>query len=163
MSASNDKKLAEVAKLVEAVPDPVTQLAVVMHALREMESHHYWVGVYFLGDEMLEVGPYSGPLTDHRRIPVGRGVCGTAIAEGRNQVVADVSKLGNYLACNLDTKSEIVVLVRDGKTVLGQIDVDSRKLNAFDNVAEDFFEKVGQLILPAFRKARLTYLQALDG
>jgi GAF domain-containing protein len=65
------------------------------------------------GDELM-LEAYSGRDTEHRRIPVGTGVCGTAIATGQDQNVPDVSAIGNYLACNLFTKSELVVLIRRG-------------------------------------------------
>jgi L-methionine (R)-S-oxide reductase len=76
------------------------------------------------GDELL-LEAHSGRDTEHTRIPVGKGVCGTAVAEKRDQNVPDVSALGNYLACNVFTKSELVVLIRRGDHILGQIDVDS--------------------------------------
>lgn len=81
---------------------------------------------------MLEA--YAGRETPHTRIPVGVGVCGTAVATGRDQNVPEVSAVGNYLTCNLDTKAELVVLIRRGRTILGQIDVDS-------DVAAGFGEK----------------------
>ncbi|HMH81956.1 MAG TPA: GAF domain-containing protein [Gemmatimonadales bacterium] len=67
----------------------------------------------------------SGRETEHTRIPAGRGVCGTAVATGEDQNVPDVRAIGNYLACNLETKSELVVLIRRSSTTLGQLDVDS--------------------------------------
>jgi len=76
------------------------------------------------GDELV-LEAFSGRETPHTRIPVGTGVCGTAVATGEDQNVPDVTAAGNYLACNLDTKSELVVLIRRGATILGQIDIDS--------------------------------------
>lgn len=83
------------------------------------------VYLYMLHDEMLILEGFSGRATDHTHIPVGKGVCGTAVATGEDQNVGDVRTLGNYLACNLETRSELVVLIRRGSQVLGQIDVDS--------------------------------------
>jgi putative methionine-R-sulfoxide reductase with GAF domain len=77
------------------------------------------------GGDDLVLEAYSGRATEHTRIPVGTGVCGTAVATGQDQSVPDVSALDNYLACNLDTQSELVVLIKRGPTILGQIDVDS--------------------------------------
>src|SRR5919108_2473780 len=77
-----------------------------------------------LGDELV-LEAFAGRETEHTRIPVGRGVCGTAVATGEDQNVADVRAVGNYLACNLETRSELVVLIRRGRTILGQLDVDS--------------------------------------
>jgi len=68
---------------------------------------------------------FAGRETEHTRIPVGRGVCGTAVATGEDQNIPDVGAIGNYLACNLDTKAELVVLIRRGATILGQLDIDS--------------------------------------
>lgn len=83
------------------------------------------VYAYMLHGEELRLEAFAGRETEHTRIPVGRGVCGTAVATGEDQVVADVGAIGNYLACNLETKSELVVLIRRGPTILGQLDVDS--------------------------------------
>jgi len=75
------------------------------------------------GELVLEA--FAGRETEHTRIAVGQGVCGTAVATGKDQNVPDVAAIGNYLACNLETKSELVVLVRRGRTTLGQLDIDS--------------------------------------
>jgi L-methionine (R)-S-oxide reductase len=83
------------------------------------------VYAYMLHGSDLILEAFSGRDTPHTRIPVGQGVCGTAVATGQDQNVPDVSAAGNYLACNLDTKSELVVLIRRGPTILGQIDIDS--------------------------------------
>jgi GAF domain-containing protein len=100
-----------------------------------------WSGVYRLEDNELILDQYVGEATDHIRIPVGRGVCGTAVAEDKNQVVDDVRELDNYLACSLKTRSEIVVLIRsaDGN-VLGQIDIDGHRVKAFDASDESLLE-----------------------
>ncbi len=91
-----------------------------------------WSGIYRLEGAMLELDAYVGAATDHTQIPVGRGVCGTAVAEDANQVIADVRELTNYLACSTQTRSEIVVLIRRGDEVLGQIDIDGHTVGAFD-------------------------------
>jgi GAF domain-containing protein len=83
------------------------------------------VYLYMLHGEVLELEAFAGRVTDHTRIPVGKGVCGTAVATGEDQNVGDVRSVGNYLACNLDTRSELVVLIKRGALILGQIDVDS--------------------------------------
>ena len=83
------------------------------------------VYAYMLHGQELVLEAYVGRDTEHTRIPVGQGVCGTAVSTGTDQNVPDVSVIGNYLACNLDTKSELVVLIRRGSTILGQLDIDS--------------------------------------
>jgi GAF domain-containing protein len=100
------------------------------------------VGIYWLEGDTLVLGPYVGAPTDHQRIPVGRGVCGTAVAEGKNQIVADVRLLSNYLACSLETRSEIVVLIRHGERIVGQIDADGHEPGAFDATDEALLTQV---------------------
>ena len=96
------------------------------------------VYLYMLQGGELVLEAWSGRDTEHTRIPVGTGVCGTAVATGQDQNVGDVTAVPNYLACNLDTRAELVVLIRRGATVLGQIDVDSDVPGRFaeDEVAE---------------------------
>ena len=89
------------------------------------------VYAYMLHGNELVLEAHSGRDTDHTRIAVGKGVCGTAVAEKRDQNVPDVTAIGNYLACNLFTKSELVVLIRRGDHILGQIDIDSDVPNGF--------------------------------
>lgn len=89
------------------------------------------VYLYMLQGPELVLEAFAGRETEHTRIPIGRGVCGTAVATGEDQIVGDVSVLGNYLACNLETRSELVVLIRRGAEILGQIDVDSDDPDSF--------------------------------
>lgn len=83
------------------------------------------VYAYMLHGQELVLEAFAGRHTEHTRIPVGTGVCGTAVSTGEDQNVPDVLAVGNYLACNVYTKSELVVLIRRGATMLGQVDVDS--------------------------------------
>jgi L-methionine (R)-S-oxide reductase len=89
------------------------------------------VYLYMLhGDELL-LEAHAGRETEHTRIPVGKGVCGTAVATGKDQNVPDVRAVENYIACNTWTRSELVVLIRRGDRILGQIDVDSDEPDPF--------------------------------
>ena len=112
-----------------------------MRLLNEIKGYH-WCGVYRLEGEELVLDEYVGAETEHTRIPVGRGVCGTAVAENKNQIVPDVTQLTNYLACSTDTRSEIVVLIRRDGKVLGQIDIDSHDPGSFDASDEALLESV---------------------
>ncbi len=105
-----------------------------------------WCGIYRLEGSELVLGPFYGESTEHVRIRVGEGVCGTAVSEGRNQVIEDVRKLDNYLACSLDTRSEIVVLIRRGSQVVGQIDIDGHSVGAFDESDEKMLEAIADLL-----------------
>ncbi|MFI5234808.1 MAG: GAF domain-containing protein [Gemmatimonadales bacterium] len=99
--------------------------------IRAAGSPYTSVYLYMLHGAELVLEAHSGRETDHIRIPVGKGVCGTAVATGEDQNVGDVRARENYLACNLDTRSELVVLIRQGKKILGQIDIDSDAVNPF--------------------------------
>jgi len=83
------------------------------------------VYLYMLQGDELVLEAFSGRETEHVRIPVGVGVCGTAVASKQDQNVPDVRAVENYLACNAWTRSELVVLIRRGNLILGQIDIDS--------------------------------------
>jgi GAF domain-containing protein len=93
--------------------------------------------VYLLNAEANELWlhNYIGSPTEHAKIPVGTGVCGRAVAEKTNLVIKDVSKEENYLMCSPEVQSEMVVLIRAGDDIFGQIDVDSEEKAAFK--AED--------------------------
>jgi len=101
--------------------------------IQKSDPRFDWVGVYLFNEEKNELWlhNYVGAPTEHAKIPVGTGVCGTAVAEKANQIVNDVTEVENYLACNPDTRSEIVVLIRAGDQIFGQIDVDSSDEAAF--------------------------------
>ncbi|RMH19879.1 MAG: GAF domain-containing protein [Gemmatimonadetes bacterium] len=107
-----------------------------------------WVGVYLLneaGDE-LWLHNYVGSPTEHSRIAVGAGVCGTAVAEGANQIVGDVTAIDNYIACDPHVRSEIVVLIRCGEQIFGQIDIDSREPDAFTEDDERELQAIADVL-----------------
>eukprot|EP00246_Nothoceros_aenigmaticus_P001663 TRINITY_DN12195_c0_g1_i1.p1 TRINITY_DN12195_c0_g1~~TRINITY_DN12195_c0_g1_i1.p1 ORF type:complete len:154 (+),score=21.45 TRINITY_DN12195_c0_g1_i1:291-752(+) len=90
---------------------------------------------------------FSGRETEHSRIAVGKGVCGTAVAQGKDQNVGDVSARKDYIACNRFTKSELVVLVRDKNgSILGQIDVDSDHFDPFTIGEENSVKRIADLL-----------------
>jgi L-methionine (R)-S-oxide reductase len=89
------------------------------------------VYLYMLHGDQLALEAFAGRETEHTRIAVGHGVCGTAVATGEDQNVGDVRSISNYIACNTFTRSELVVLIRRGKSILGQIDVDSDAIDPF--------------------------------
>ena len=105
-----------------------------------------WSGVYRLEGDTLVLDEFVGAETDHTRIPVGTGVCGTAVAEDRNQAIEDVRELKNYLACSLETRSEAVVLIRGEGRVLGQIDIDGHEVGRFGPEEVALLEELAALI-----------------
>lgn len=138
--------IEEVLKSVEA--SHLRGFELRMHAMLELDKfpNYDWSGIYRLEGNELVLDAYVGEHTNHTRIPVGRGVCGTAVAQNANQVIDDVRELDNYLSCSIKTRSEIVVLIRKGETVIGQIDIDGHTVNAFDASDEEMLEKLASLL-----------------
>lgn len=113
------------------------QLRAVVERLAAQSPRFDWVGIYLLRGDVLELGPFIGAATEHTRIPVGTGVCGTAVAQNADINVPDVASAQNYLACSVETASELVVLIRDRDgRVVGQIDIDSHTRAAFGPAEE---------------------------
>jgi L-methionine (R)-S-oxide reductase len=94
------------------------------------------VYMYMLHGNDLVLEAFDGRPTEHTRIPVGRGICGQAVAERRDLNVADVTRAEDYLACSLETRSELVVLIRRHDEILGQIDIDSDVVDGFPPAEE---------------------------
>jgi L-methionine (R)-S-oxide reductase len=102
--------------------------------LHEKLTRYNWVGFYMLerkGGDMLVLGPFKGTMTPHTRIPLNQGICGAAASSGKTIIVDDVNSDSRYLACSLETKSEIVVPVFVHGIVVGELDIDSHFLAAF--------------------------------
>ena len=114
--------------------------------MRDAGSPYTGVYMYMLRDQVLELEAFDGRPTEHTRIPVGKGVCGRAVAEARDINVADVNDDPGYLACSLETRSERVVLIRRGDEILGQIDVDSDVINGFDDLEEAAVRQVADAL-----------------
>ncbi|WKV09664.1 GAF domain-containing protein [Thermoanaerobacterium sp. CMT5567-10] len=108
--------------------------------------YYNWTGFYFMKDGLLQLGPYIGRPTEHVKIKVGQGICGRAVAENATIVVDDVTKEENYLACSIETKSEIVVPIRVGDEIIGEIDIDSDEKGAFDDDDRRFLEDVADIV-----------------
>ncbi len=104
------------------------------------------VYLYMVHDSELRLEAYAGRPTEHTVIPVGKGICGSAVTTGTTQNVGDVTAREEYIACNLDTKSELVVLIRRGDLILGQIDVDSDQLDPFTPEEEAAVEEVADAL-----------------
>jgi GAF domain-containing protein len=111
--------------------------------------YYDWVGIYILDSDKQELNldNYIGLETEHIRIPVGQGVCGSAVAERTDKVIHDIREETNYLACSIGTRSEIVVLIEDNEIIIGQIDVDSDQVGAFDSVDQKFLKQISEMIV----------------
>jgi len=145
-----DEIVSQVEQMVDssATRDEVLRDAV--QILKQEREHYNWVGIYLVEGDMLVLHNYIGKPTEHTHIPIGKGVCGAAVAEGANQIVGDVTRLDNYLACSVETRAEIVVLIRRDMNIVGQIDIDSDLENAFTEEDEALMSRVADLIARRF-------------
>ena len=125
--------------------DSSAPLGSAVRYIASLSPHFNWTGIYLLRGNFLELGPFLGNASEHTLIEVGQGVCGTAVAENADQNVPDVRASSNYLACSIETRSELVVLIRDrNDRILGQIDIDSHKLDAFGSNEEAAVKQVAR-------------------
>ena len=126
--------------LISGETDETAILANTSAALREA-FEFFWVGFYMIKNGELVLGPFQGNVACYR-IRKGRGVCGTAWAEARTQVVPDVEQFPGHIACSSLSKSEIVVPIFHGDEVIGVLDIDSDKLATFDETDRIYLEKM---------------------
>jgi L-methionine (R)-S-oxide reductase len=143
-----ESTLAEIRTALECEPDTTRALARTVNLLKTRLCDYTWVGIYLLDGNELVLGPFEGKPSPHTRIPLGRGICGAAATEKTTIIVDDVHADPRYLACSLETKSEIVVPIMQGDEVLGEIDVDSDQPAAFGERDRQLLEQVAALLAP---------------
>jgi L-methionine (R)-S-oxide reductase len=115
---------------IASAPDARSAMEQTVERLKTQLPSYTWVGIYLLQGEELVLGPFLGKPSPHTRIPLNRGICGAAATEKATIIVDDVNADSRYLACSLETRSEIVVPILAGERVLGEIDVDSDRPSA---------------------------------
>ena len=145
-----DEIVTRIEQKVTSTASRDESLRYAVQVLKEERTHYNWVGIYLVDHDTLVLHNYIGKPTEHTRIPIGTGVCGAAVAQGANQIVGDVTKLDNYLACSVETRSEIVVLIRKRDEIVGQIDIDSDLENAFNQKDELLLNRVADLLATRF-------------
>jgi L-methionine (R)-S-oxide reductase len=122
----------------------------IVKVLHDRMLKYNWVGFYLLepGSQppVLVLGAFEGAMTPHTRIPLNQGICGAAASSGQTVVVDDVSKDSRYLACSLETKSEIVVPVFAFGKVVGELDIDSHFPAAFTPQHQALVQHCAQLV-----------------
>jgi len=142
--------ISEIEKILKKPTSREEKLRDIAEFLRNRVEHYDWVGFYLVeGDETLVLGPYSGEPTKHVRIRFGEGICGQAAALRRPFLVEDVSKETNYLSCSPLVKSELVVPVFKDGVLVGELDIDSHKLAAFDESDLKFLQQVCKIVSDA--------------
>jgi GAF domain-containing protein len=143
---SREQLVGSIQGLAAGATDTRTLLAETVDLLQRGRPHYTWVGVYLLEGEELVLGPFVGKPTPHTRIPLNKGICGAAASSGKTLIVDDVHADPRYLACSLETRSEIVVpIVRAGR-VLGEIDIDSDAPAAFTEEDRRLLEAVAEIL-----------------
>lgn len=136
----------DIRQQVDVAATPLDAMTRTVRILKTRMPAYTWVGIYLVeGDELL-LGPYLGLPSPHTRIPIGRGICGAVATLKSTIVVDDVSKDPRYLACTLETKSEIVVPVLRGQQVLAEIDIDSDALAAFSGRDMRMLETIAAML-----------------
>lgn len=150
-SKAEDVK-AEVAVMTSKAKSAEELMSRMVKLLHDRMLKFNWVGFYMLASEtssrpsLLVLGPFEGAMTPHTQIPLHQGICGAAASTGKTVVVDDVSKDPRYLACSIETKSEIVVPIFVKGKVVGELDIDSHFLAAFGKQERELVEYCAELV-----------------
>lgn len=134
----------QIEALLAGETDMTANMANVAAALKQTFDF-FWVGFYVVKEDMLVLAPFQGPIAC-TRIRHGKGVCGTAWKEAKTLIVPDVEQFPGHIACNAASRSEIVIpVIREGK-VMAVLDIDSDKLDSFDEVDASYLERICGLL-----------------
>lgn len=145
MERDYDTAIMQIAGVVEGETDYIANLSNIAAILKTLPGY-FWVGFYSVKDEQLVLGPFQGPVAC-TRIDFGKGVCGTAWSEKKSQLVPDVHSIPNHIACNPNSKSEVVVPIFDAdENVALVLDVDSDVVNNFSERDVQYLEKIAGMI-----------------
>ncbi|MFT3740195.1 MAG: GAF domain-containing protein [Breznakibacter sp.] len=141
-----ERIIVQVRDLIQATDNPISRMATINALLHHKMQSFFWTGFYLLHHGELVVGPYQGPLAC-LKLKKNTGVCWAGINNGEIVVVPDVHQFPGHIACSPLSRSEIVVPLRDaGNRIIGVLDIDSKDLNAFDEVDRTYLEKLVGMI-----------------
>jgi L-methionine (R)-S-oxide reductase len=152
MAVTYDDVLSSVRLAVDQASSYTDAMAQAVNVLKEQMPDYSWVGIYLMDGQDLVLGPFRGKPSPHTRIPLNQGICGAAASTKETIIVDDVDADPRYLACSLETRSEIVVPIMRGAEVLGEIDIDSDKKAAFGAADRELLEAVAALLSEKFSK-----------
>jgi L-methionine (R)-S-oxide reductase len=142
--------LIHVKSAIERAPTHTQALLDTVTVLKNELPDYSWVGIYVLDGDELQLGPFLGKPSPHTRIPLNQGICGAAATRKETIIVDDVDADPRYLACSLETRSEIVVPIMRGSQVFGEIDIDSDKKAAFGPADRELLEATAALLARKF-------------
>ncbi len=145
--------IPQIKALVEGEKDFIANLSNIIAALK-FGMNFFWVGVYFVKENELVLGPFQGPVAC-TRITYGKGVCGTSWMQKKTIIVPDVDKFPGHIACSSESKSEIVLPIFNNHEVAMILDIDSSELNTFDAIDQHYLEELTKLIETFFYRASL--------
>jgi GAF domain-containing protein len=137
MASRYQQLMEELDAVTAAAADTTELMSIMVGRLQERLPYFNWVGFYMIEnghpgeDPMLVLGPYVGAETPHKRIPLNQGICGAAVSTGQTVVVDDVKADPRYLACSVETRSEIVAPISVKGAIVGELDIDSHTPAAF--------------------------------
>ncbi|MGH9805092.1 MAG: GAF domain-containing protein [Candidatus Acidiferrales bacterium] len=149
--------LKEVEALIKERGRRPDWLKAIFALLQKERPHYNWVGFYYLSGDELVLGPFVGAPSPHKRIPLDKGICGAAVRERRTVNVPDVNADARYLACSVETKSEIVVPIEHNDEIIGEIDIDSHQAAAFGPADQSLLEGVATRLAPILGQATVHY------
>ncbi len=153
MTTTYEAVLGELQSAVASEPDRTRALQRTVEILKARMPDYTWVGIYLLEGDELVLGPFLGKPTPHTRIPLDKGICGAAASQRHTIVVDNVDADPRYLACSLDTRSEIVVPIMRGERVFGEIDIDSDRPAAFGPADRALLEATATALAAKFGPA----------
>ena len=150
VAARIEEVRTEITALAEATPNAQELMRSMVKFLHDRMLKYNWVGFYLLEPgavpPILVLGAFEGAMTPHTRIPLNQGICGAAASSGQTVVVDDVAKDSRYLACSLETKSEIVVPIFAHGEVMGELDIDSHFPAAFTSEHQELVQHCAMLV-----------------
>ena len=148
----NLPSLDQITGIIQSPLSRETKLLEICQLLRGTCSYYNWIGVYLADQEReeLALGPYIGELTEHMRIPYGKGICGQVAKSRETLIVQDIGKIENYLSCSVHVKAEMVVpILKDGQ-VVAELDIDSHQRHPFTERDKVYLNGICQLIAGLF-------------
>jgi L-methionine (R)-S-oxide reductase len=154
MTERHEQALRAVREALQNEADAQRAMDATVTLLARHLPDYTWTGIYVLDGNELCLGPYVGKPSPHTRIPLGRGICGAAATEKATIIVDDVNADPRYLACSIETRSEIVVPIMLDGEVLGELDIDSDRPAAFGEADRTLLEQIAALLAPTLAAAR---------
>ena len=148
-------------RIMEILKNPSSnnKLQDIVDLLYRSFNKYNWIGIYLIENDSLILGPCKGKkATEHIKIPIGQGICGSAAKTGKTELINNVKKDNRYLSCFVTTKSEIVVPIKRNDIVIGEIDIDSDKKDAFNDRDNELLETNKQ---SKYRQEKISYLKVV--